>query len=54
MSFKVTNRLLKMLEVLYDHDAPENVSLVKNSNKKLEWKIMGSKVILEDRKFIFI
>jgi len=39
-SFKVSNRLLKSLETLYDHSAPINTILVSNQDKKLEWKIL--------------
>ena len=39
-SFKVTNRLLKVLETLYDHSAPCHVLLTFNNFKKPEWKIL--------------
>ena len=39
-SFKVTNRLLKVLEVLHDHSSPSHVLLVAQPNMKFDWKIL--------------
>ena len=38
-SFKVTNRLLKTLETLYEHSAPCHVIISTNEFDKTEWKI---------------
>jgi hypothetical protein len=39
-SFKVSNRLLKSLETLFDHSAPVHVILSKNDSNKPDWKIL--------------
>ena len=40
LSFKVTNRLLKVLEVLHEHSSPSHVILTTQPNMKLDWKIL--------------
>lgn len=40
LSFKVSNRLLKTLEMLHDHSSPSHVILTQNPNMKLDWKIL--------------
>lgn len=40
LSFKVTNRLLKVLEILHDHSSPSHVILTSQPNTKLDWKIL--------------
>ena len=39
-SFKVSNRLLKGLEMLYEHSAPTDLVLAPDKNQSLEWKIV--------------
>jgi hypothetical protein len=40
LSFKVSNRLLKSLEMLYEHSAPVHVILGTNAEQKMDWKIL--------------
>lgn len=41
LSFKVTNKLLKSLDILHEHSAPLDVILVKDdNNNKYEWKVL--------------
>jgi len=52
-SFKISNRLLKGLETLYEHSAPTNVVLVPDSAQhRLEWKIISENSVNQSSSMI--